>query len=68
MHPDVKPSAKSSILMLGKEIVSKKFEADTGAEVMALVEDWARKHITHLKAHIERWPFFEVTEGQIREP
>ncbi len=61
VRPDIRPSAKSSIFMLGKEILSKKFEADTEEEVLAQVEDWARKHITNLKTVMEERSWVEVS-------
>lgn len=48
-RPEIKPSAHSSILLLGKELVSKEFEAETEAEVKQQVEDWARAQIEPLR-------------------
>lgn len=47
-RPEIRPSAKSSILLLGAEIASQDFEANTEAEVKAQVESWARGQIERI--------------------
>jgi len=44
-RPEILPSATSSILLLGEEIASQDFKANTEAEVKAQVEAWARGQI-----------------------
>lgn len=54
-RPEIKPSAHSSILLFGKEIVKKEFEGETPAEVHYAVEVWVREQVTSLAQHLSSW-------------
>lgn len=49
-RPEIKPSAKSSILVMGKEWVSADFEGETESEVKAQVEAWAAAQWDRIRA------------------
>jgi hypothetical protein len=53
-RPEIKPSANASIMLLGKELVSQDFEAETEAEVKQLVEAWARTEIERIAATVTK--------------
>ena len=52
-RPEIKPSAKCSIMWRDDVLLEKEFEADTEAEVKAQVEAWARSVLEHLRAAVE---------------
>ena len=52
-RPEIKPSAVSSIYLLGEKIARAEFEAETEEEVKRLVEAWARARITRVYEHIQ---------------
>ncbi len=48
-RPEIKPSAKSRILLGDEDLATAKFEGDTEAEVKALVEAWVAEQLARIE-------------------
>lgn len=61
-RPEIKPSAKASILIQGEELASARFEGDDEAEVKAEVERWAQQQFNDIRRALESFASRHVSQ------